>query len=160
MILAVGTLEGAVAVATIIGGIAAVLALKGVFARFRPSFSAAIDANRQAIRLDVANRGGKPGRINSVGVVGADWETSMPSKFATLPDGKFHSAELKPGAERHLIVMAGRDSGPFSPEAIVYVRWGNRKERYWQRPRRAYLEPVQVTDVSYYGEDSDWPTPS
>ena len=114
---------------------------------FRPRFKARIDKRRQAIRLDVKNRGRRTGRVNDVLVINSD-TVQIPCEFAGLPEGRFQPADIPGRSLRHLILAAVRARGSFPADAEVKVKWGLDKERT--------VKPKQ-NDAAYYGEDSHWP---
>jgi len=115
--------------------------------RFRPSFQAKIDPERQGVRLDVKNKGRRKGQIRLVAAVD-DGEGEWPSKFAGLPNGEFHSAWLGGKENRHLIINAVEASGPFPPEVRVLVESG--------KDSRELLSPALVSHV-IHGLPSNWP---
>jgi hypothetical protein len=138
-------------VAAVIAAIAAVAGLAAVFTRFKPRFDAKIDKRRQAIRLEVVNKGRRDGRISNVSVIEPQG-TEVPSKFAGLSKSKFHSASLSKGDLWALVIEAEKGS-PFAKDIRIFVKWG------WGRWRRKELTP-EPADTSYHGTESDWPEAS
>lgn len=117
--------------------------------RFRPDFAAQIDAERQAIRLDVKNKGRASGQVRLVAVVDVDG-TEHSAQFAGLPEGKFHSAWLGGRETRHLIIAADKGSGAFPSGVGVRVEWGKDGEEV--------LPLVPVAHLMH-GLESNWPPP-
>lgn len=134
-----------------IGALAGVAALgvgSAALTRFRPSFTARVDRRRQAIRLDVVNRGRATGVVSEVAVIGPT-NDELPCDFAGLPDGRFQRAALDGREPKHLIIRARQNTGPFPPDVRVKVVSGRRRTKV--------LTPLP-TNTSYYGDDllSDW----
>jgi hypothetical protein len=147
-VLAADTAGWIAAIAAIVAAIATPIAWYTVFKRFRPKFQARIDARRQAIRLDVVNKGRAKGRIRKAAAID---ETLVEQKaqYGGLKDGVFYPIEVPGKSTRFLIIEASEESGPFPEGVHVLVAWGSRKER------QLTLEPTD--NVSYYGMKSDWP---
>jgi hypothetical protein len=136
-------------IVAIVGAVAAVAALWGVFTRFRPRFEARVDERRQAIRLDVANKGRASGRIGDVTVVDGEL-VGLPCAFAGLSDG-YYAAEIDGRSNWFLIIEAIREEGPFPEDAQVRVEWG--------RGPAKLIAVTQEKDTAYFGMKSKWPPP-
>lgn len=140
--------------AGVIGAGAAVvgvlLTIAGLIVRFRPKFDVAIDGRRQAIRVEVSNKGRLKGRINKVSVLDSRDLEVPSSEFAGLPKGEFHSGQISRKEVRSLVINAEKGKA-FPKDVRVFVKWGLRGKREI---------PPTKTDVSYYGTKSDWPPPN
>ena len=141
------TLKVVLAIAAPLAGIGATAWKLGK--RFRPSFHAEIDPKRQGIRLCIRNRGRRKGQVRTVAAVD-NHDAELPTQFAGLPDGDFHSAWLGGKERRHLIINAIEESGSFPDEAWILVEWG--------RDDRMRLSPTRGSHA-IYGLMSDWPGP-
>lgn len=109
--------------------------------RFRPTFEVAVDERRQAIRLDVVNKGRASGSINSVAVI-APGGMELPAEFPDFRDGKFTSYQLTNDKAVQWTIKAVKDSGSFPADARVLIGWGKGKQRT--------VTPKHKSDVSYY----------
>lgn len=131
-----------------VGAAALVLTAIGLIVRFRPKFDVAIDERRQAIRVNISNRGRLEGRINEVSILGSGDLEIPSSEFEGLPNGKFHSGRISRKEARSLVIKAEKEKA--FPEGIrVFVKWGLRGKNE--------ILPRQETDISYYGERGSWP---
>jgi hypothetical protein len=137
------------AIAAIIGIPAAVAGAIAVFKWFRPEFRARIDGRRQAIRLDVDNKGRASGRIRTVAPVDAEL-AEIPAEYPGVDGRDSVSAEIPGRSAWFLIIEAApRESAVFPEDTRVFVRYGRRKERQLE------LEPAPK--VGYWGMNSNWP---
>jgi hypothetical protein len=132
----------------IVGALAGIAGLWGVFRWFRPAFRARIDERRQAIRLDVTNKGRAGGWIREVAAIDAQ-RNELDAAFAGLEGERFRPVELPGHTSWWLILAASRANGPFPEATSVLVRWGRGSERT--------LAPEKTKGVSYYGMNSQWP---
>jgi hypothetical protein len=139
-------LIGAIAAVIVVpGGIAAALAY---FKLFRPKFRARIDGRRQAIRLDVDNKGRGGGRIRTVAAIDAG-RGEINAEYPGVSGGSA-AAEIPGRSTWFLILEASPRDGAVFPEGVrVLVRYRRRTERELE------LEPAP--GVSYWGVPSDWP---
>jgi hypothetical protein len=144
------TIETIGVVAGVVGAVATILGLAAVFARFRPKFDVTIDERRQAIRVKISNAGRLQGRINGVSVLDAT-DHEVPSEFAGLSKGAFHSGLVSRKEARSLVINAGQRES-FADGVRVFVQWGRR--------RKKEITPDEKSGVSYYGEKSNWPASS
>jgi hypothetical protein len=141
-------------IATVVGAIAAVVAAAltvwAALRRFRPKIRARIDERRQAIRLDIRNKGGASGQISDLAVIDTN-HIDLDPEFFGLADGHFRSARLEPHHSYKLIIRARKESGEFPPNVRVRIGWGKGKIRDFF--------PTQIKGISYYGpmERSEWP---
>jgi hypothetical protein len=135
------------AIASVAGALAAVAALWGVFRWFRPTFRARVDERRQAIRLDVANRGRASGWITRVAVIGPDG-IHQQTNFAGFTGGQFKAAEVPGRTSWWLIIESTPVAGAFPEHAQVLVE---------SRGRRRSIVPEVAAGLSYHGSKSNWP---
>jgi hypothetical protein len=132
-----------------VGIIAVIVAIATAFVRFRPKFEARIDGNRQAILLNVRNKGRLDGRVNAVSVLASDGRLAIPNiVFPGLSDGKFHSGQISHKQSRSLVINAEKEN-PFPDSIKVFVKWGSGRSRL--------ITPKLMPEISYYGTESNWP---
>jgi hypothetical protein len=138
------------AIAGVVAALAGVIALWAVFRRFKLSIRARIDERRQAIRVDLKNKGRASGQVSEVAVIDQHL-VDLDPQFFGLDGDRFRSARLPKQSSWFLIIRDRSANREFPPDARVRVRWGKRKKRD--------LVPEQVSATSYYGDllKSEWP---
>lgn|GEM_PF-3678875 len=136
-------------IASVVAAVVAVVALWAIFGWFRPRFDAKVDERRQAIKLEIDNKGFVSGQVNEVAVINGR-NVDLEPKFFGLDDERFWAAEL-PRRSSWRLIMRARRGNPFPEDARVRIRWGNNKERA--------VVPEHMNGKSYYGPQvtSQWP---
>jgi hypothetical protein len=112
---------------------------------FRPQCSAEVDGNRDAVRVQIRNKGRAPGVISDVAVVDdrgldLDWP-----RFNGFRDGAYRATRL-PGLDMMQLIIEAPEEHKFELAQKVFVEWGD--------STTLALAPV---DVGLFGLDSILP---
>ena len=95
--------------------------------RFRPQIKAAIDEQRQAIRLDVTNGGKDGGSVSDVAVVNAHRE--LPATFPCYQGGEFAQTPL--GSSEHVMIVIHAVPPKSFPEDVrLRVGWSGGEDHF------------------------------
>ena len=104
---------------------------------FRPRFTVLIDQRREAVQVQIANRGRAPGVIKTVALVQGDDPTKAEIDAEVRGFDDRFSPIMLPGLSPMTIVLRVPESAPkgvaFPEDAEVQIEWGAGK-RTWLEP--------------------------